>query len=365
MKNIFLAKSPLQLINALEARHYFKLEDRDCILIIMGDSKSYPQMMELARSQNEWNNIILLNRVSLMFFDPWRLESINYEDSDKLRKTVFRSAFYNIWRLNRLARSVGDVENVFMGCNNSIYMRHFVNSFKHANTILLDDGTGTIDIARKRRVAGKRRAGVDSEVPVKLYKKIKINLKRFLLRLKDYQPDKVCFFTVYDIDVYGEDTLIENNFKYLRGKSLNSDVLDEVYFVGSPLSETGVMSEDDYIDHLIKVKDYFKGSKLVYIVHRRESKKKLGIIRENLGITVKMFDYPLEYQIAVIGSKPKVLAAFVTSVLENMRVIMGDDLMMISFKLIKGAYINKDGVDEVYEYYEKNMSDNFKLVELT
>ena len=192
-------------------------------------------------------------------------------------------------------------------------------------------------------------------------KKIKINLKRFLLRLKDYQPDKVCFFTVYYVDVYGEDTLIKNNFKYLREKSLNSDVLDEVYFVGSPLSETGAMSEDSYIDHLIKVKDYFKGDELVYISHRRESGKKLEIIREKLGINVKMFDYPLEYQIAVIGSKPKLLAAFVTSVLENMRVIMGDELKMISFKLIKGTYTREYEIDKVYEYYEKNVSDNFKL----
>lgn len=358
MKSVFLVKSPLQLINALEAKYYYKLDDSDCVLIIMADGKSYPQMMALARSQNEWKNILLLNRVPLLFSNPWHIEKINYDELDVLRKTIFRGTFYNIWRLNRLVHSIDYIDNVFMGCNNSIYMRHFVNSLKHNNTILLDDGAATIDIARKRR------DGLDREVPVKLYKKLKINLKRFFLRLNDYQPDKVTFFTVYDIDVFGNDSLIKNNFNYIREKSLTSNVLDVIFFVGSPLSETGFMSEENYIKHLIKVKEYFVGNKIIYVAHRRENEKKLEKIRKKLGVDVKMFDYPLEYQIAVIGQKPKILAAFVTSVLENMRLIMGEELMMISFKLIDGAYVNKDGIDEVYEYYKEKSSDKFKLVDL-
>ena len=359
MKNVFLIKSPLQLLNAVEAKHYFGLSDDDCILIIMGDRKSYPQMMNLAKVDQQWKNVILLNRVNLLFGDPWLNTIVDYSDVKSQRETLLRSSFYTIWRFNRLAKHICNVDNIFFGDHKSEHLRHFINSVEHKRTVLLDDGTATVDDALKRQ------ENKNNPYVLKLRKKIKLASKRLFQGLKDQQPEKIYFFTVYDIKAGGEDEVIRNNFTYLRSKNSTSSMSGDVYFVGTPLSEVGIMKESDYFNQLVKVKEYFKGREFIYIAHRREDKGKLNRIRENLDINIKIFEYPLEYQIAMIGPAPEIMAAFVTSVLENMRMIMGDKLQIISFKLIDGSYADKQTIDAVYDYYRENTSGyfNVKLLE--
>lgn len=352
MNNIFLVKSPLQLLNAIEAKHHFELDDKDCYLLIMGDRKSYPQLMKLVIASQQWNNVVLLNRVGLVAGNPWAVCD-DLGDVDRLRKTLLRSSFFSIRRLNRLAESIENVQYVFIGNNNSPLMRHFSNSLNHQQTVLLDDGTATLDIARQR-LEGKvaRKAN-------KLSKRIRLAAKHIFQKLNARQPESVVFFTAYKIAVTGSDRVINNDFAYLRSRALGLKATQTVYFLGSPLSEVGIMSEAKYLESMRRVKKYYTGKDVLYVSHRRESQEKLAKLKSKYGFKLACFDFPVEYQFAFEGPRPVELASFISSALDNCRLIFEDKMKIVAFKLNEINADRRDVVNEIYDNYELSAGENF------
>jgi hypothetical protein len=166
---------------------------------------------------------------------------------------------------------------------------------------------------------------------------------------------------VYDLDISEKDELVCNDYSYLNEKSISLKKDNCIYFLGGPLSEVGVMSEEDYFEQLNEVREKHSGMKFVYVAHRREKTRKLNKIRDYLNIEVCFFEYPIEYQVAIVGPVPEIIASFVTSALENLRVIMGGKMKIISYKLIDGTYSNAERIESIYSSYAKNVSENFCL----
>jgi len=355
MKSVFLVKSPLQILNAIEAKIYFGLHVDECVLVVMGDRKSQPQMLKLINDNWQWAEIIILDYVGLLSLNIFYLNNELPANADS---SFLNKSFFNVYKLNKISKYVGNARYIFIGYERSEYMRHFVNITKNDMTVLLDDGVVTIDIAKERS------RGRCNDKKISLAKNIKLNLKRFLQGLKDSKIDSVCFFTAYDIEVHIKDKIIHHNYRYLRGNSCGASRASLVYFIGAPLSEAGIMSQKVYFEYLEKVKEYFKGFNVVYVAHRRESRENLNEIEAKLGFQVRLFDYPVEYQIIKSGDKPGVIASFVSSVLDSCRLIFGDEIKVISFRLSKGSYSREESVDMVYEYFANNISSSFSIESL-
>lgn len=355
MKSVFLIKSPLQLLNALEARFYFDLSIDECVLIIMSDRKSQPQILKLVCDLEPWAEVILLEDVNLLSSNIFNVDKAAVSTGVDL---FLQRSFFYTYRLNKVSKYLGGADYIFIGYERSEYMRHFINITQHNMAVLLDDGVVTIDIARERN------EGSDNVKNIAFSKKIRLSLKRYFQGLKDYKIDSLCFFTAYNIKAGAKDKVIKNSYKYLRDAAGRAAEIDLVYFIGAPLSEAGILDQSKYFEYLKKVRDYFKGKNLVYIAHRRESKGHLNEIEEKLGFNVKSFGYPIEYQIIKYGPKPNVIASFVSSALDSCRLILGDDIKIISFRLVKGTYSREDSVDMVYEYFSTNISKNFNIESL-
>ncbi|MCW9056373.1 MAG: alpha-2,8-polysialyltransferase family protein [Gammaproteobacteria bacterium] len=351
MKSIFLIKTPLQLLNAIEARHHFNLDANDCILIIMGDRKSQPQILNLANKINEWSNVVILNDVNMFFGSPfnnshnalWNLQQLN----------VFKKSFFYIRRLNKISRYLGSVKYIFAGYTKYVYMSHFINITPHERLFFLDDGNGTIELAKQRK------QGLIAAPDFSVRKKIKLIGKKYIQGIKDKEKESACFFTAYDISINDNDQIVRNDFKYLRSAVNDLPVSDVAYFIGSPLSEVAIMSQEVYLAQLNKVKEYFGNTELVYIAHRRDSSDKLDFIKNDLGIKVVLFDYPIEYQLAFIGPRPKVLASFFSAALDSCRLIFGNKLKIISFKLDMTDSPKREKIESIYASYETSVNDDF------
>jgi len=351
MKNVFLVNTPLQLLNAIEAKYHFKLDAEDCLLIVMGDRKSQPQLLSLAGSvDKEFGCVTVLNNVSLFPGDPFTVsESLlrrMTNDTKILKKSIF-----NIRRLNKIAKYLGEVDYIFIGYVRLIYTRHFVNTMIHKKVFLLDDGTATLALAKERK------QGFFIGPEKNLKSKLKFYGKRLISRVKDEYQESYSFFTMYDIDPGDKDQVIKNEFTHMRA---NIDLLpdsDDVYFLGSPLSEAGFISQDEYLAYIKRVKAYFENRRILYVAHRRESKNKLDKLSKVHGLKVIMFEYPIEYQLAHIGSRPEILASFISSALDSCKTIFGDKLKIISFKLD----LNEDHKQllQVYDNYATYIDDNF------
>lgn len=357
MKHIFLVKSPLQLLNAIEARHHYQLQADDCYLVVMADRKSFPQLIQQVDASGEWVHVVPIYRVPLCCADPWR-EPDEASDLAQQRETWLRSSFFNIWRLNRLARHVTKVAYVFIGDNNNVYMRHFAHVVPHQRSVLLDDGTATLDIARQRL------QGVRQRKPTRRLKRFKQAAKRRIQGLQDEQLEQVEFFSVYNIEVSPPDLLVKNNFRFLRRHAQTLEQSDEVYFLGSPLSEVGLMDEDEYLRQLAQVKAHWSDSVLVYIAHRREAADKLRRIEAQFSIQVRCFDFPIEYQIAVLGPKPQQIISFFTSALDNLHQILGEDIQISACRLPSGSYREPERIDPIYRHYEQIANAHFQVLEI-
>ena len=105
----------------------------------------------------------------------------------------------------------------------------------------------------------------------------------------------------------------------------------------------------------------YAGEKSCVFHIKGENKRKLTLINEIDNVEVCYFYCPIEYQLSFSGSLPKAVASFVTSALENLRLIMGNRLEIVSCKLTKGTYNASDRINDVYDYFQKNISPNFSL----
>ncbi len=348
MKNVFLVKTPLQLLNAIEARYYYKLKGESCVLILMADRKSQIQLAGMARMSGEWGSVVDLNCVPVFFENP--LTNINkHSFLNKIwRLKLLRRSFFYVWRLNRISEFLGEVNYFFVGYERYIYMKHLVNITAHKKTVLLDDGNATLQLAKERS------KGLSDGRSVLLKSRIKLFLKKNIQKINDSNYDRLEFFTIYDISPGVQDSVVRNNFEHLRSDVMFFKKTNEIYFIGSPISESGIISQCEYLNHLKKVRNFYKSSEFIYISHRRESEGNLEKISREIDSRVERFDYPIEYQLSVMETRPLIMASFISSALDSCSLIFGDTMKIIAFKLNLETSPVKDEILSIYEEYESN-----------
>lgn len=213
MKSVFLVRSPLQLMNAVEAKHYFNLRDEDCIMVIMGDRRNKTKIIRLIKTDPQWGKVVVLTDVNLFRKNPFGCHLINQGEEFPDKKSFLRKSIFNANRLNKISRFLGQVEYIFIGFSRDIYMRHFINSTPHKEVFLLDDGNATIEIAKDRKNK------LDTTKKIHGTKKIKFYAKKYLLGLKYDEVDSLTFFSAYDVDLSDTDSLVKNDYSYIRKKA--------------------------------------------------------------------------------------------------------------------------------------------------
>ncbi|MDW7643578.1 MAG: hypothetical protein SCI25_00895 [Desulfuromonadales bacterium] len=352
---VFLLKSPLQLLNALEACQHFGIARRECVLVLMADHKSLPQMLSLVKKTSGWGGTVSLVNVGL---DP------SIQESDGLsheRHAIWGNDAFGIIKLKNLARRLGRLDYVFLGDLGNLMMRHFANLADVSEVVALDDGTATLQYAvwRNQGRWGRKQ---------RLSKKAGLWLKRIALGLRDNLPGRLTFFSAYEIEVPPQDLVVKNTFMDLRAQAGDMPLEESVFFLGGPLVEASILSEEEYLWHLERVARYFSNRKVTYVAHRRENWERVKRIGRALGWDVRLFDYPIEFQLAVVGPRPRILAAFFSSALENCRAIFGDMLTIYAFTLSDDQFARKaergESVKNVYDRYARLSGEFFHVVDI-
>jgi hypothetical protein len=237
-------------------------------------------------------------------------------------------------------------------------MRHFGNALQHRILYALDDGTDTIRIndQRKKTTSPEHLKGIPH---------IKAVLHHFLHDWNDKPTESITFFTSYDLDVRNGDRLIKHDYKYFRSLAQTAFRQNCVFFLGQPLVEDGYVSAETYLACMKKVQAHFGKGELLYIPHKRESIGNINRLRDTLGIIIREFDVPIEYQMAVRGEMPKILASFFCTALDNCRIIFGDALQIKAFYLVPEHLLCcHDFVQGVYDYFFGYKNPTFEVVRL-
>jgi hypothetical protein len=349
--NVFLVGAPHQLLNALEARNSLGFTHNHLVVSL---SETYSRAaFEPMLREYSWDHVEFVNAIQARPFvrtcsksSPWLQRILWVCDSYGQRV-----------QLDRIARRVHRPDRVVLGNYGMIYMRHFANRVGSSEILLLDDGTATLGFnqERKRLSTGEPRSDGKQARRQRIRKRLGF----------DSSPlAKVTYFTTYDFDVVHPDSIIKNSYTFLRGLAASHAALDEVFFCGQPLVEDGLLTMDSFLAQVRRVKAHYGNANLVYLPHKRERSEKVSILQSELRLALRSFDVPIEYQMSARGTRPKILASFFSSALENSRIIFGPLLSIQCFRIEPTDFLyRQEEIASIYTHFAGKSSAHFELIE--
>lgn len=327
--NLFIIESPLQYLNALEARFHFEIPASESFLIILNQSGDENlKQIDYMINDNDWCEIKII--------------------SDN--GSGFTNILNRIRTLNKIIHeNKYEINSVFIGEYRNQFMRHIANKLP-SNVYLLDDGAAVINVYNKL-INNESFEGNN----------IKTLIKRNIFGLKSKNIKKITFFTAYDFPEKENIKIVKNNYISLKNRMTNSNSKDIIFFLGQPLSEKKIMKETDNLKCLKKIREFYGDKVIYYIKHRGESEEKMVKVEE-LGFIVKRFSTCIEYEMCYGDQIPTSVSSFYSSALISINNIFKDLITINSFYipnlLITDDY--KKGVENIYDYFQNQINVSLK-----
>lgn len=325
MKNLFVLKSPLQIINALEAVAHFKLSNNIFVLIYTESLANENQMRELVNSNN---------------IDGIEIIHVKKEFKSKFLKYVqlikqFKKDKYNYLFLGEIGK----------------FHKVLLANIKKEKVFLLDDGTATIKF-------------YNEVIKTNKYNRYKFKEIRFLLfGLRVKIKDKMNLFTYFDLEPIHGIEIVKNRLENLRKnyqEQIHKHNEDTIYFIGEPLDDINVIDINTYKDMIENLINMFK-KKTIYIPHRYESnqlKKTISSI-DNKLFEIKDINQPIETYFIEQKIYPKHIISCSSTALTTLGMMYEEAIVNI-IKIPEND-INKAYFDSfLREFYEH--SDQSKMI---
>jgi hypothetical protein len=210
MRSVFLVETPLQMLNAIEARFSLPLGDCELVLIL---SDPFPRnvfapLLRLGR----WS------RVHYFYLDHkpalTRFGWLGGSAADRLNEYLkeFKQLLKR-FRFDRLSRGLGTIDNVVLGNFLQAYMQHFANLVRASRTYVVDDGTDTLRVNGLRQ---ERSTSMPSRTPSSLIRSIKDRARHAFIDWDTAPLDSVTFFSSYNLNVGPQDKYVKNGYAFWR-----------------------------------------------------------------------------------------------------------------------------------------------------
>jgi hypothetical protein len=364
--NIFVIDTPHQLLNAIEAVHLLRLTNNH-LLVIRARGANNERFLSLIKA-GDW---VTVSFPSLLI-DSTRCEQ-KWLGPVANRWYCRYLHFQRMYILAKLAARFQQVDKVFLGHyfpEEKPYMRHIANTVEYNTLYLLDDGTDTIEINKRRHTRDSNRPEVQitqSNTRRSIYKTIEMRLRAKYWNWHLADAPSVTFFTAYDIDVRIGDCLIRNDYGYLRSLAplKHIDMHDTVLFIGQCMVDDGYLEMDTYLAFLSNVRAYFAEKKLIYVAHPRESASYVNRLKNHLGCELWPSSSVIEYDLVVRGVKPKAVAGFVSSALITLAHLMEPEVEIVCFHLAPEHWMGwREDAVGVYHYLKNKAQQRVTIVPL-
>jgi hypothetical protein len=302
-KNQFFIITALQLINAVEYIYHTGKENDFNELILCTVSHKIKKEAESVLHLFKWSKVIDLVPEKFL----------------KINNLLLRTAVINYSARRKLNKIFDPEADLIFGHERNVFCRYISKKGKHARQVLLDDGAGSIAFKHDHEVKHGGRLPVLTE-------------KYFGVENHFVRPD--LFFTAYrdkiDPSALGAVKLMDNSFAYLKKLAKDRKISNDVYFIGDPLVERNVISEEDYFRQIEEVKNIY-GDNLFYVPRSTEDPEKV----ERIGKMVKIIRPGVPFEVFLVTREelPKVLVGYHTSVIFNTHRLFGDTIKMYHIKL--------------------------------
>lgn len=337
-QNFYFVRTPLQYLNALEARNTASFHSNEHHLIVLSDfHKTLGQIQEIIES-NFWTSIQF----------PW-------EEYSKTKNIPIFNGFNVLKRKNKIdtiIRSISEIDLIFWGNINTnwfFYLYHKTNSPLY----ILDDGFATINSIKNLNLTILITTLLSSKIG---------KIERFILRLNyNINWNRITFFTNFEIKNNKKKVHL-HSYSYLSNHIKISCKANAVFFIGQPLIFQKMMKKEVYINLVSSILKYYQSKNLncFYIPHRSTT---LDYIPNNWSI--KSFNKPLECILFDEKiEKPLIFASFYSSALYNIAMMDKKQELKIEYwqfdesDLMNFPYTT---IQEVYEFVKSEARPNVSI----
>jgi len=315
--NLFIAKTPLQLFNCIEAKNRFH-QDETNILFYQYQRNIDKLQIENMLNSNEWSEVIPypLSPLKRLFF-PFFLKKIivNYHDQ---------------------------IDHCYFGAYNSI-ISYLINNLKPLKFFIIDDGVKTIKISELIKDKKLDKKGVFRSLRDKLMN----SSRNYIYNAK--------FFTIYDeIKIFVPKKVIKNDYRAFKTHISNIEKENIIYFIGTNLLERSIRSKEIFESELEKVILYYqeKNQKIIYVLHRYEEIEYMEILSKKYGFESVKFDNIIEVELLKRGTIPMGVASFASTAVETIDMIYGVNATIFE--------LHNDGIFSKYQIIFQKLYDNFQ-----
>jgi hypothetical protein len=286
MYNLFIARTPMQILNAFEATHHFKTQ-RNILVIIHN---------RLNNNEEQIKKIIDIFNLNHIFTEIIEIENRG--------KSKFKQAKELIKTLQNLS-----YDYVFLGSYGSVG-RLLLANIKYQKSYLIDDGTATI-VAHKAimKKRGKTPLG---------FKELRALF--FGLKIKLSKP--ISFFTIFHLEAIDDEIIVKHTFEHVKKQFSQEAARSEaIYLLGQSITQYDMISEAKYIDYIKQIVEYYPDEKIIYVPHRAEVHNKELNLLVNKNFSILPSTMPIELYFLINKINPKHVISFFTSALYTLNVL--------------------------------------------
>ncbi len=324
LDNLFIIRSPLQLINSLEAIEYFKLKNNILVLIYNNTDNTNIQMDKMANYYS-WKKIITVNK------EQKKSKMLDYVKLiKKLKITSYNYVFFS---------NFGSVQRIILA------------NLKIKNLFFVDDGVETINRYEEIFVKNK-------------INKFRVKLARFwLFGLKTKIKNTINLFTYFDLKPFRGSKVIQNNLEHFQKKYLKESLKDNyVYLLGQPLVSTNLLSVKDYFLYIDKILSSVN-EKIIYIPHRTEVISERLKLYESELFEIKNLNMPVEMYFLENKIYPLHVVSFMTTAFFTLKKLFSKT--KFSYVYIPRSKIleRHDDVEGAYRFIEELELNKIELDE--
>ena len=322
--DLYIMASPLQALNAMEARAVFPAASAIAVLVESVSSAGNAQLRSIVESEN-WKEIRTIT------VHPGRFRK-HYANVADVLAFLSRVAFGRLF--------IGFYDDIFL---------HFAHSVAHNELFLLDDGVATISL-NQARVGNSNRV-----LPVPAWKQL---ARRCILRVADGMRtspiDTLRYFTIYDRLTQDSRNLIQtHSMERLRSRRAMTSQNDEVWLLGLG-SERIFKSQDLYVSAIERIVRNWLPSPVRYLPHRYESPGQVELIRQRTGAEILHTGMPVELYLVQSRTVPAAVCSLISSALYTVGVLFPDIIRIVAYRMnfqqIRRRYHGQFGL--IYRYYE-------------
>lgn len=334
--HLFIISSPLQLINALEARNTLCCDDAECDLIIgLSSEQTNNWQVEVLLGLRIWRNI-------------FRIRAYGVGQPYSLRKLVCQLAI------------AGPYQQVFIGEPYSFFYRSLAETIGLSNNIVyLDDGFSTLELLKNKSTTIKPR-----------FAKVKSIISGAFNLTPNFEiSDK--FFSAFPDAFSGQATfnlIGVNRYSWIRtqiGHSMHAlETQNTIFILGENLCESNLVSKNTYRKIIEKAASLFKNNKIAYIPHRRESFKKVVRLCDDLGMKRLSMETGVEAGFYIAGITPSKVISLQSTALATLPIIYPKSQIYV-LTLFENAVANESlriSIDIKHSYLKSMNAQNLQFL---